>query len=64
MNPLKPSTSLLCKLGSIIVHTEEGYSPSGHGFDVVVLGSLLSDPEIVKWMEEMRKMAFLPVKRR
>ena len=60
---LKPSPALLCKLGSIIIHTEELTSPTGHGFDKIALDGLVNDPEVVEWMEAMRAMAMLPVKR-
>lgn len=60
----KPSMSLLCKLGSIAVHTEELLSPDGHEFDRAALASLMTDPEVVTWLAEMQKAAFLPVKRK
>lgn len=63
-DPLKPSASLLCKLGSIIVHCEELISPDGHPFDKHALNTLASDPEVSEWMASMRSMAMLPVKRR
>lgn len=60
---LHPSMQLLCKLGSIAVHAEEGTSPQRHRFDIIALKNLLSDPEVMAWMEGMQKAAFLPVKR-
>lgn len=63
MNPLKPSTSLLCKLGSIVVHVEEMLSPSGHQFDKTALDQLLKDSEVREWISGMDKLAMLPVKR-
>ena len=62
-NPLKPSSSLLSKLGSIIVHMEEATGPKGHPFDEQVMRGLLKDPEVSKWLKGMRKLALLPVKR-
>lgn len=62
-NPLNPTTTLLIKLGSIIVHQQELMSSKGHYFDKAALDSLTSDPEVVEWMEAMNKAAFLPVKR-
>lgn len=62
-SPLKPSTTLLVKLGSIIVHSEELISPTGHAFDKVALEQLMGDPEVKEWISEMDKMAFLPKKR-
>lgn len=63
VGPLNPTPSVLCKLGSIIVHAEEASSPGGHPFDVVALRQLLADPEVAAWMEGMRAMAMLPLKR-
>lgn len=62
-DPLKPSVSLLIKLGSIIVHQEELLSPNAHHFDRSALDTVRTDPEVVQWMEAMSKSAFLPVKR-
>lgn len=60
---LKPELSLLVKLASIAVHTEEYLSPKGHQFDVVALKALLNDAQVKKWLAEMNKNAFLPIKR-
>lgn len=62
-NPLEPASTLLCKLGSIAVHVEEGLSKDGHPFDLVVLQQLLGDAEVRTWLDAMAKMALLPVKR-
>src|SRR5258706_12305733 len=62
-DPLKPSLSLLIKLGSIIVHQEEIMSPKGHNFDKAALDSVRNDPEVNEWFFQMNKKAFLPVKR-
>jgi hypothetical protein len=59
---LKPSPALLCKLGSIIVHAEEGASAQGHPFDVIALRQLLADPEVKQWLDDMAAAALLPVK--
>jgi hypothetical protein len=61
--PLKPSASLLVKLGSIIVHAEELLSPNGHIFDHAALQTLMQDAEVQQWLKAMGAMAFLPVKR-
>lgn len=60
---LHPSISVLCKLGSIVVHVDEATSPDGHQFDTVALKGLIADPEVSAWLDGMRKAAFLPVKR-
>lgn len=60
---LAPSVSLLVKLGSIAVHADELLSPNCHHFDVAAMRSLLEDSEVVEWLQQMQKTAFLPVKR-
>ena len=62
-DPLKPSPQLLIKLGSIIVHYEELTSKNGSEFDKITINSLMSEPTVQDWFNEMNKMAFLPVKR-
>lgn len=66
---LKPSATLLVKLGSIAVHAEEHLEnfrtrPDAALFDEQALKDLLADSEVVAWREAMDAMAFLPVKRR
>ncbi len=43
---LEPDASLLCKLGSIVVHVEEMLAPGGHEFDRQALLSLLTNDEV------------------
>lgn len=62
-DPLKPSASLLVKLGSIAVHAEELLSPNRHVFDRDALKTLYDDPEVVEWRKQMDAMAMLPVMR-
>jgi hypothetical protein len=62
-NPLKPNSSLLCKLGSIVVHSQEKDSITGHPFDAVALRELYDDSEVVEWLTDMQKMGMLPVRR-
>ena len=62
-DPLKPSIQLLIKLGSIIIHQEELLSPGRHEYDQHALETVRNDPEVIEWIEQMTKMAFLPVKR-
>lgn len=64
INVLAPSPAVLCKLGSIIVHVEEGAGQDGHAFDWVAVRQLMADPEVQDWLSGMGKMAMLPVKRR
>lgn len=63
MNALVPTTSLLCKLGSIARHVEELYGPQGSSVDAAAAQALLEDPEVVEWMEEMDAVGLLPVMR-
>ena len=62
-DPLKPELALLIKLGSIAVHADEMFSPSGHQFDKITLNNLLQDPELKAWLQEMDARGLLPVKR-
>lgn len=62
-NPLKPSVALLVKLGSIVVHADEMLGPSGHEYDKIAIQTALQDSELRAWIEQMTKMAMLPVKR-
>ena len=62
-DPLNPSAALLCKLGSLIVHAEEFISEGGHPYDLQVFLDGLRDSEVVEWLNQMSKMAMLPVKR-
>lgn len=60
---LKPAPSLLCKLGSIVVHAQELHEPGGHEFDLAALQQLYADTEVMAWLKGMKDMAMLPVKR-
>ncbi len=60
---LDPASTLLIKLGSIAIHAQEMLSPNGHVFDKIALETLLQDLEVMIWLKEMDKMAFLPKKR-
>lgn len=60
---LKPSPALLAKVGSILVHLEESSGPLGHAFDVIALRQLAADAEVQEWLDGLRKLAMVPVKR-
>lgn len=62
-NALKPTPSLLSKLGSVIVHVEEMLEPGGHRFDKMALDTALNDPEVREWREQMDALAMIPRKR-
>lgn len=62
---LEPSMTLLCKLGSIVVHADELTSPDGHEFDKIAIRGLLdNDLDIQQWIKEMGKQSLLPRKRK
>lgn len=63
-DPMSPSMGLLCKLGSIVAHVEEGTSAGGHQFDWGAVAALLKDHDVQAWMGAMQKLALLPLKRR
>ena len=56
------SATLLCKIGSIVVHADEMLSEDGHDFDKIALKQLIEDPEVKAWVKEMGCM--LPQKRK
>lgn len=60
-DPLKPDVALLCKLGSIVVHTDEMLSPKGHDVDRTAIVTLLADPDVRAWVAAMG--VYLPKKR-
>jgi hypothetical protein len=57
------SWTLQAKLGSLCVHVDEALSAKGHAFDAEAARALLSDPEVVAWLEGLGARALLPVKR-
>ena len=63
MDAFNPPKQVLILLGSIIVHYEEWTSGNGHEFDKTTIDSLMNNPNVKKWFEEMNTMALLPVKR-
>lgn len=63
IEPLTPGVRLLSKLGSLVVHCEEAASAKGHAFDKMAIDSIVNDREVQDWLDGMRKMALLPVKR-
>ena len=60
---MNPPPALLVKLGSIIVHFDEGTSPGGHEYDLHTARQLLADPDVKDWIEKMTAAAMLPLKR-
>lgn len=60
---LQPSVSVAIKLASIAVHVEEFNQGGGHAVDIQVATALCSDPEVVAYLDLLRPLALLPVKR-
>lgn len=63
MADLQPSVSVGIKLASLAVHAEELLGPDGHVFDRAAIESLLSDAEVVAYLDVLRPLALLPEKR-
>jgi hypothetical protein len=63
MKPFEPSKTLLIKLGSLAIHSDEMLSSTGHHFDVEVIRALLNDEEVKEWLSAMDKLSLLPKKR-
>jgi hypothetical protein len=61
-DPMNPSSALLAKLCSIIVHQEE-FEATGHEFDRQAAISLRQHPDVAEWMMDMKKLGLAPVKR-
>ncbi len=63
MDSLNPPVTLIAKVGSILVHIEEGTEVGAHTFDWTAAQTLMKDPEVQEWIAGLRKLAFVPVKR-
>lgn len=62
--PFVLPASLAAKVGSVLVHVEEGTSADGHAFDWEATRSLLGQADVVEWLRALQKLALVPVKRR
>lgn len=58
-----PTLSTLAKVGSILVHVEEGRSEDGHPFDWDAVDALMADDEVQLFLKDLRALALLPSKR-
>lgn len=58
-DPLTPAPSLIAKVGSILVHVEEGAGADGHHYDWIAVRSLLADREVQDWLDGLRRHAML-----
>jgi len=59
-----PELPVLVKLGSIAVHVEEMLSDDGHAFDREAIRTLLAQPDLQHWLNGMKTMCLMPVKRK
>lgn len=55
--------ALQAKLGSILIHVEEGLSATGSHFDWSTIEAMMNDTQVQTWLEDLRKLALLPVRR-
>lgn len=62
-DPLKPSATLLCKIGSIVIHADEFTGKGSHRFDLAAIKSLLKDDEVETWLCQMEGLALIPKRR-
>ena len=53
--------TLAAKLGAIVVHAEEMFSPDGHEFDRIALQQGIADDEVQAWIGSLGPL--VPVKR-
>lgn len=60
---LQPSVSVGIKLASIAVHADEMLAPGGSSFDAEAIKGLLTDAEVIAYLDLLRPLALLPVKR-
>jgi hypothetical protein len=58
-----PPVGLLAKLGSIVVHVDEGSGTGGHDFDWQAVRSLIADREVQEWLIGMDGKGLLPKRR-
>lgn len=63
MSCIEVPFSQAAKLGSLVVHIEEFLSPQGDPFDADAIRGLLADPEVQTFVEALRALALVPVKR-
>ena len=63
IDTLAPPIAVLAKIGSIIVHLDEGSGNDGHHFDWIALRQLLADRDVQTWLEGMQKLALVPRRR-
>ena len=55
--------SLQAKIGSVLIHFEEASSRAGRLIDEETIRVLMQDAEVRRWMDGLRELALLPVKR-
>ncbi len=60
---LRPTLSLLVKLGSIARHVEEATGPAPSPLDLQAAATLARDPEVTAWLTKADRHALLPLPR-
>lgn len=58
-----PTLSTMAKVGSILIHVEEGRSRDGSPFDWSTVDSLMQDSEVQQFLTDLRALALIPRKR-
>lgn len=59
-----PTLATMAKVGSILVHVEEGRSQDGHDFDWAAVDALMADDDVQQFLKDLSALALLPRKRR
>lgn len=63
INPLKPKQPLLCILGRVVLRVFEALDSGLEECDRVALLGLLTEVELVRWLDAMGKKGFVPTMR-
>jgi hypothetical protein len=63
MNIYDLDVSVVVKLGSILVHIDEGLTAEGHPFDFETIRSLLADRDIQALLKFLDRDGLLPLRR-
>lgn len=65
MNALpEPTPEAAISMASAIIHAEEALSDDGRAEDRIAFQSAVAHPEVQTYLDELRPLALLPVKRR
>lgn len=61
--PLPPDAATAIAIASIAVHAEEFLSRASHPADATAIRGLLALPYVKTYLDEMRKLSLVPVRR-